>query len=942
MVTNDTADWLQCKQNGNDNFKTNKFEEALVEYTKALNLCEQTTDKCVVYRNRSACYLKLEKYNEAIEDCNEVLKNQPNDMKALFRRCQSYDHLSKLEPAYKDAKRLIQMEPKNTAVQQLYRRLTHLCQDKISKSQSTVNMVNEMVEALTNPSETEDRKKQSMSNLVIYAHQPTGRDVLLKGNYLPKLLTTLTTDTQVVYLMKICHGFCENSMERSFAVLQQIPTKRFYDYITGFTKSIDLVSNALSVIVTIIKAMVENMKIKHKLDAKDEQKNVKIREFKENVRKSLEDLPPYISLLNLLVQLLSEPKIVAEARDAVIDAFIQVTGLHKAIGDFILSNRGVKKMLELASLSCFTMLKEKSSLPVSELSYIHVSVVLSTMYDHIQYYDKEVEKFNEQAETVINRMLNSSDNKTNLQGLVALSAIIMASRESGQSIATKNDNIRKVLELACKPDDVYQRFAAETLALAATDKSVCNTIADIGLDVLKKLYQSPNNDIRVRSLVALCKVSMKGSGNVKEQILSDDGAVKLYQTCRKFLLNPNKEFSLKKWSCEGVAYLTLDADVKETLVHDTEALKGLLDLAGADDSTITYGICNALVNLTNSYDKPEKNPELEEIAKFAKQPLPQPHEKDSEDFIKKRIDTLMENGLITALVNFTKVKSKNTQEMMARIFHAVVEDVGLRGKVVAQGGVKTLLPLALEGTDKGMDFAGQALAKIGITNDPRLAFSGQRCMEVVRPLIKMLHFSKEPLLRFESLMALTNLASMNDEVRKRIMKEKGFQEIESLMFDDDEQLKQAATECMCNLVLCDEAFNMYKLDTDTERVKLVTLYCGEDPPTLARAAAGTLAILTSDIEICRKVVGVKSHLEIIKYLVTSENLELRHRGLFILANLIDSDREIATQLIEDELFEALNAIKCLPTTSDIIQKELQRCFDNAQKWELIAVNAPAA
>ena len=36
---------------------------------------------------------------------------------------------------------------------------------------------------------------------------------------------------------------------------------------------------------------------------------------------------------------------------------------------------------------------------------------------------------------------------------------------------------------------------------------------------------------------------------------------------------------LRKWAAEGLAYLTLDADVKEELCKDTPALVSLFDLA---------------------------------------------------------------------------------------------------------------------------------------------------------------------------------------------------------------------------------------------------------------------------------------------------------------------------------------------------------------------------
>ena len=40
--------------------------------------------------------------------------------------------------------------------------------------------------------------------------------------------------------------------------------------------------------------------------------------------------------------------------------------------------------------------------------------------------------------------------------------------------------------------------------------------------------------------------------------------------------------------------------------------------------------------------------------------------------------------------------------------------------------------------------------------------------------------------------------------RRHIVKEKGFPLIESLMFEEHDMIRRAATECMCNMVLCDE------------------------------------------------------------------------------------------------------------------------------------------
>lgn len=77
-------------------------------------------------------------------------------------------------------------------------------------------------------------------------------------------------------------------------------------------------------------------------------------------------------------------------------------------------------------------------------------------------------------------------------------------------------------------------------------------------------------------------------------------------------------------------------------------------------------------------------------------------------------------------------------------------------------------------------------------------------LELVRPVIKLLRIEHTALENFEALMALTNLASISESVRKRILKEDGFSSVEQYMFEEHPMLRRAATECMCNLVVQEE------------------------------------------------------------------------------------------------------------------------------------------
>lgn len=125
----------------------------------------------------------------------------------------------------------------------------------------------------------------------------------------------------------------------------------------------------------------------------------------------------------------------------------------------------------------------------------------------------------------------------------------------------------------------------------------------------------------------------------------------------------------------------------------------------------------------------------------------------------------MDADVAPVLSFLSKHKSESCQELVASVYLVLCDVVENRGRLVAAGAGKALIPLALNGTQVGRTRAAQALAKIAISINPQLAFPGQRCLEVVRPLIQLLHPERSALENFEALMALTNLAGVDSSVR---------------------------------------------------------------------------------------------------------------------------------------------------------------------------------
>ncbi|XP_032767632.1 protein unc-45 homolog B isoform X3 [Rattus rattus] len=331
------------------------------------------------------------------------------------------------------------------------------------------------------------------------------------------------------------------------------------------------------------------------------------------------------------------------------------------------------------------------------------------------------------------------------------------------------------------------------------------------------------------------------------------------------------------------------------------------------DKTILYSVANTLVNCTNSYDVKEVVPELVQLAKFSKQHVPEEHPKDKKDFVDLRVKRLLKAGVISALACMVKADSAiltdQTKELLARVFLALCDNPKDRGTIVAQGGGKALIPLALEGTDVGKVKAAHGLAKIAAVSNPDIAFPGERVYEVVRPLVSLLDTQRDGLQNYEALLGLTNLSGRSDKLRQKIFKEKALPDIENYMFENHDQLRQAATECMCNMVLNKEVQERFLADGN-DRLKLVVLLCGEDDHKLQNAAAGALAMLTAaHKKLCLKMTEVTTQwLEILQRLCLHDQLSVQHRGLVIAYNLLSADAELARKLVETELLEILTVV----------------------------------
>uniref|UniRef100_A0A8C4IJT7 Protein unc-45 homolog B n=1 Tax=Dicentrarchus labrax TaxID=13489 RepID=A0A8C4IJT7_DICLA len=827
------GDPIQLKDEGNKHFQAGDIDKAIECYTSAIKVCNDKKVLAVIYRNRSACFLKKENYANAASDASKAIDVDAADIKALYRRCQALEKLGKLDMAFKDVQRCATIEPKNKTFLETLRRLGADIQAKLKTTFSTDSRVQNMFDILLDDEMEKDKREKAANNLIVLSREDAGAERIFQNNGVPLLLNMIETGKPEMILAAIrtLSGMCTGHKARAMAIVNMV----------GVDKMCSIMA-------------VDNEEVA-------------------------------LATCNLF-QCINDSLTGGDKREY---------GKEEAL---VL---GLKKILKV----CGQVSELPDQLPLTDNTQLIASVLLNKLYDDLKC-DPERDNFRDICDQYI---------KYTIHAINTISGLLQGPFDVGNALVGHQGIIEMMVALCASEREVDQMVAVEALIHSSSKMSRASFIVTNGVSLLKDIYKKTKNErIKIRALVGLCKLGSAGGDDYSLRQFAEGSTEKLAKQCRKWLCNPQIDTKTRNWAIEGLAYLTNDADVKDDFVEDEIAMKAMFELAKSKDKTILYSVACILVNCTNSYEKKEIIPELVQLAKFSKQHVPEQHPKDKKDFIDQRVKRLLKAGVTSALAVMVKADSSiltdQTKELLSRVFLALSQDPKDRGIIVAQGGGKALIPLALEGTEAGKVKASHALAKIASISNPEIAFPGERVYEVVRPLVSLLQTDRDGMQNYEALRSLTNLAGFSEKLRVKIVKEKALPEIENYMFEENDQIRQAATECMCNLVTCKAVQDRY-LQDGNDKLKLLVLLCGEDDDNLQSAAAGALAMLTAAHEkLCTKLTNVTTQwLEILQRLCIHTNPSIQHRGLVIVYNLLNSDNsELSKKLIESEMLEILSVI----------------------------------
>jgi hypothetical protein len=236
--------------------------------------------------------------------------------------------------------------------------------------------------------------------------------------------------------------------------------------------------------------------------------------------------------------------------------------------------------------------------------------------------------------------------------------------------------------------------------------------------------------------------------------------------------------------------------------------------------------------------------------------------------------------------------SEHTLEQIIMGLNGMAGEPSVRGSMIQQGVLTACIKVAKDESPTETDTmrkvirtARHCIAKMLVTTNPSLLTSAQR-LGSIKPLVHLIRDNKgKDLEHFEALLAITNVAASGEDAKNRIVAEKGIGSLHFAMFSEHELVRKAATEAMCNLVP-HKAMMDHLAETEHLRLWLAFATEYEENYECARAAAGCLAMATQDETIALALVELPKFREETMALLESGRLEVMHRGLVIVLNLL--------------------------------------------------------
>jgi hypothetical protein len=383
---------------------------------------------------------------------------------------------------------------------------------------------------------------------------------------------------------------------------------------------------------------------------------------------------------------------------------------------------------------------------------------------------------------------------------------------------------------------------------------------------------------------------------------------------------------------EGLAMCALkSASVREQCGNDTSVIYALAH--AIEEPKYTFSALQILAYISTyrprMSDEQKKMQQIQAYAANSK--IPPPNPLDDDNHVTKRCKKIVDAKVVSHIVKAIPKATHLSATLVVQIINALSFDKKHRGPLAQQGAIRILVKLweASQTYSNAQEKlatqipACNAVARILISTDPTVYFTGEARKEQILPTCaRMLHqlISHEPdedgprdwLPTFEALLALTNLASLDDISFKESIAAQNFSKIEDLLLSHNADIRMRAMELLTNLSYTSTVVDMFSTDLRAKQrldVLLALVTAAERGTRLA--VLGALCMMTEASE------------------AVARSFVQHERSKTMATRVIDppiEDVELAEPVGEDEQYRLCYLVRTLASSG---QRDLQSWV---QEW----------
>ncbi|XP_034179050.2 spag1 axonemal dynein assembly factor [Osmia lignaria lignaria] len=161
----------QEREKGNEAFRAGDYKEALEHYSTSIKMDSNAT----AFNNRAMTYIKLQRYKDALDDCNVVLSVEYKNIKALLRRAVTLEHLDKSSQALADYEAVLKLEPTNAVAIAGVKKLRKPCESRKVRMaiEEQTEDTNEKLKSTKNSNE-QFKERLSLENSICFCDRAPG------------------------------------------------------------------------------------------------------------------------------------------------------------------------------------------------------------------------------------------------------------------------------------------------------------------------------------------------------------------------------------------------------------------------------------------------------------------------------------------------------------------------------------------------------------------------------------------------------------------------------------------------------------------------------------------------------------------------------------------------------------------------------------------------